>query len=84
MIQQRVRDVFASVFDRAPADLPDRLDPQTVDGWTSLRHLRFVIALENEFGIEIDPDVVPALVSDTAVVDFLTRELDTAGAGRPA
>jgi acyl carrier protein len=78
MIQQRVRDVFASVFEHSPADLPERLDPQTVEGWTSLRHLRLVIALENEFGVEIDPDVVPALVSDTAVVDFLTRQLDPA------
>lgn len=84
MIQQRVREVFASVFECQVADLPERLDPKTVDGWSSLRHLRFIIALENEFGVEIDPDVVPALVSDTAVVDFLTRQLDPAAAGHTA
>jgi acyl carrier protein len=81
MVHERVRRVIATVFDRDEAELPGRLDPQTVDGWSSLRHLRILIALQEEFGIEIDPDAAPMLVSDQAMTEFLTAAL---GAGAAA
>ncbi|MDG4794540.1 acyl carrier protein [Micromonospora sp. WMMD1082] len=83
MIRQRVRDVVAQVFDRSPDSLPPVAGPDTVEGWTSLRHLRVILGLEEEFGIEIEPDAVPGLVTDEAMAGYLTEHLTpAAGADR--
>ncbi len=74
MIEARVRDVIASVFALDHADLPARLGPDSVPGWTSLRQVQLALALEREFGIEIDPNAIPDLVSEQAIVDFVTTE----------
>ena len=83
MVQERVRHVIGSVFELAPADLPELLGPQTLPGWTSLRHLRIVIELQKEFGIEIDPDVVPELLSEQDMTSYVTDRLRER-AGQPA
>ncbi|MEH0971450.1 acyl carrier protein [Micromonospora sp. CPCC 205546] len=83
MLQNRVREVIASVFSVAPDELPERLDPDTVEGWTSLRQIQLMMALENAFGIEIDPNLLPALASGPAIVRFLEETLPVAeGTGR--
>ncbi|MEU4770786.1 acyl carrier protein [Micromonospora sp. NPDC023644] len=75
MLETRVREVVASVFGVAPGELPEQLDPDTVPGWTSLRQIQLMMALENAFGIEIDPNLLPALASGPAIVRFLEETL---------
>lgn len=85
MVEQRVRDVIASVFDVAPAELPECLNPDTLSGWDSLRHVRLMIELEKAFGIEIDPNLMPELASGAAIVTFVeTRIVDASGDRRAA
>lgn len=76
MIETRVRDVIASVFSLAPDELPARLEPDTVPGWSSLRQVQLMLALEQEFGVEVDPNVIPDLVSESAIVSFV-KEVTT-------
>lgn len=71
MVEQRVRAVIAAVFEIAPEELPAQANPETVAGWSSLRQVRIMLALEREFGVEIDPNLVPALTSDEAMTAFV-------------
>lgn len=71
MLEGRVRDVIASVFSVAPGDLPDRPAPDTLPGWSSLRQVQLALALEQEFGVEVDPNVIPDLVSESAIVAYV-------------
>jgi acyl carrier protein len=71
MFEGRVRDVIASVLSLSPAELPDRLSPETVPGWSSLRQVQLALALEQEFGVEVDPNVIPDLVSEAAIVEYV-------------
>jgi acyl carrier protein len=73
MIETRVRDVIASVFSLTPDELPPRLGPDSVPGWSSLRQVQLMLALEREFGVEIDPNVIPDLVSEQAIVSFVVE-----------
>jgi acyl carrier protein len=78
MVHERVREIITSVLEIASDELPERIEPATVEGWNSLRHLRIMIAVETEFGIEIDPDMVPDLVSDEAIAEFVEAQLGVA------
>lgn len=71
MIEGRVRDVIASVFSLSPESLPARLEPDTVPGWSSLRQVQLVLALEEEFGIEVDPNVIPDLLTEQAIISYV-------------
>jgi acyl carrier protein len=71
MLEGRVRDVIASVLSVAPGEVPARLSPETVPGWSSLRQVQLALALEQEFGVEVDPNVIPDLVSEAAIVDYV-------------
>jgi acyl carrier protein len=71
MFEGRVRDVIASVLSLSPAELPARLSPETVPGWSSLRQVQLALALEQEFGVEVDPNVIPDLVSEAAIVEYV-------------
>ncbi|WP_291417179.1 acyl carrier protein [Actinophytocola sp.] len=66
-----MRAVIAAVFGIAPGELPERASPETVAGWSSLRQVRIMLALEQEFGVEIDPNLIPALTSDGAMTAFV-------------
>jgi len=71
MLEGRVRDVIASVLSVAPGELPDRLSAETVPGWSSLRQVQLALALEQEFGVEVDPNVIPDLVSEAAILSYV-------------
>jgi acyl carrier protein len=71
MIEGRVREVIASVFALEPDDLPSRLEPETVPGWSSLRQVQLMLALEKEFGVEVDPNIIPDLVTEQAIVSYV-------------
>ena len=43
-------------------------DRESLGDWTSLRHLQLVLAMEEQFELEIDPEIVPDLRS---VRDFV-------------
>jgi acyl carrier protein len=81
MLAHRVREVIASVFHTTEDKLPPEISPDTVAGWNSFRHIRVIIALEQEFGLEIDPDLLPVLTNGDAILDYLGRRL---GAGAHA
>ena len=71
MSERRVRDVIAAVL-AVPSDaIPARLSPETVPGWSSLRQVQLALALEQEFGVEVDPNVIPDLVSEAAILAYV-------------
>ena len=51
MLGNRIRAVFAEVFQVDPNGLAEGASPDTVQGWDSFGHLALVEALEQEFKI---------------------------------
>jgi acyl carrier protein len=76
-ISERLYPVFVSALD-LPADvdvyhLRQRFDER----WDSLGHMSLVMAIEDEFEVELDPDTLVALDSFETAVRIL-RELGVA------
>lgn len=65
-----VRSVMAAVFQR---DLPEGpVAVAAIEEWDSLKHVELVMELEAEFAVEIAPDEIARLYTDSqAIVDFL-------------
>ncbi|MEW5774306.1 MAG: hypothetical protein AB1916_12370 [Thermodesulfobacteriota bacterium] len=78
-LEGRVLLIFGRVFRRTFNGGPIRA--KEIEEWDSLSHIHLVMALELEFGLDIDPDSVGRLYSDSeAVLDYLRTALS---GGRP-
>ncbi len=53
----------------------DEIGPQTEFGdlpqWDSMGHMEVMVALEKEFGIEINADTITELVSIPAIISYI-------------
>jgi acyl carrier protein len=70
-MRDRIRAVIAQVVGLDEAELPETVTPQTVGGWDSLHHFELMLALEQEFGVTIQGEDMPNLVSDEAIDEYI-------------
>lgn len=68
-MEKKIYQVCARVFRVSPNALSPNSSPDNVEGWDSARHIDLVMALEDEFGIELDEDKVLELLSMELIVE---------------
>ena len=49
--------------------------PENTASWDSVRHLNFILALEQRFGVQFDPEDIENTDSIGAVVSLVSRKL---------
>lgn len=66
MIEEKIKVIVGKIIgsDLTALDLKD-INMSSLSNWDSLAHLKIIIALEDEFDIEIEPDEV-GLMKDGA------------------
>ena len=62
-LEQRLLDVFESVFGPEARDITDDDGPGTIAGWDSVNHLTLILSIEAEFGVQFDTSEIPDLLS---------------------
>ena len=70
-IFERVRAVAADVLGVPAARLDARASAETIESWDSLQHLNLVLALEQEFGVQFEPEEMERMTSVGRVVELL-------------
>jgi len=73
-ILERVRGIASDVLQVAPESLSAESSPQTVESWDSVQHLNLVLALEEQFGVQFEPDEMDAMKSIGAIAGLLTKK----------
>jgi acyl carrier protein len=69
--QDRVRLVFVSTFGLADDYPVERLQYRDAEEWDSLGHMRLVVALEDEFAVELSPEQALAVDSYRAALEIV-------------
>ena len=64
---ERLEEVFVSVFGPEIRLTSDDLGPGDIEGWDSLNHVNLIIAIESEFGVEFATAVIPTLITVGAI-----------------
>ena len=68
---QKVQAISADVFQVPVAKITADSSPQTVETWDSLQHLNLVLALEQQFGIQFEPEEMEQMKTLGAVADLV-------------
>lgn len=55
-VEDKIRELFATMLQIPPATVGDALEPGGVERWDSMQHLILVSGFEEEFGLDIDPE----------------------------
>jgi acyl carrier protein len=78
-VLKKVLAIAADVFQVDESSLSPGSSPDTIETWDSLHHLSFVVALEQEFGVQISPEEIEELLSIELTAALMQEKLQACG-----
>jgi acyl carrier protein len=74
-IEQRVRDLAADLFNVPAQQFTPESSPGSVEGWDSLQQLNLVLAVEQQFEVQLGPEDIEQMGSIGRIVEILEEKL---------
>jgi long-chain acyl-CoA synthetase len=74
-VAARVFALAAKSFNTPVAELSVDSEPETTDGWSSLAHMDFLLALESAFGIKMAPGDMLSIMTLGDAVDYIGAQM---------
>ncbi len=74
-IYARLNDVFRDVFDDYEIVISPETTAADVDGWDSLNHIRLILSVSREFGIQFSASEVANFKNVGDLVTAITRRM---------
>lgn len=67
-------EIFSDIYDLKPSEVTLDLDIASVPAWDSMNNLRFVTAVEEEFGIELSMEEIQEMTTMSAITEILAAK----------
>jgi acyl carrier protein len=74
-VGRRVIEIAADVLGEAPGSIGNDTTPADIEAWDSLAQLNLVVALEDEFAIQLAPEDMDLMVSVGAIAALVSSRL---------
>lgn len=74
-----VRAIAADIFQVAARRITLQSSPDTIESWDSLQHLNLILALEQSFGLEFEPEEIERMTSIGAILAILEEKQNEQG-----
>jgi len=75
-IDDRIKSVMASVFGVNAEEINDETTPHTISTWDSMKHINMIVALEQEFEVQLEDEEIAAMVSYPIVSATIQAYID--------
>ena len=72
-MDDKIRELFATLLQVSIEDINDQTSPANLERWDSMRHLMLVAGFEEEFGLDLDPEVAVEMFKDFATFKAIIR-----------
>jgi acyl carrier protein len=70
---EQVRNIASDIFG-LPADrITAQSSPETIENWDSMQHLNLVLAIEEKFGVQLDPEDIEQMKNIGAVAALVEK-----------
>jgi acyl carrier protein len=70
---ERLSEIMRDIFDLEDLEYHDSLKADDVEGWDSLSHLRFLIAVEKEFGFRFTSGEIDGFKNVGEMLDVIVQ-----------
>jgi len=74
---ERVRNIAADVLRVSAGNLTPESSNETIENWDSVQHLNLVLALEQEFSVQFDPEEIDEMNSIGRAASIIQSKLST-------
>jgi acyl carrier protein len=70
---EQVRNVASDIFGIPSEKITAESSPETIENWDSMQHLNLVLAVEEKFGVQLDPEDIEQMKNIGAVVALIEK-----------
>lgn len=70
-MEHRVKQIMAEIIGIDMDSINDQTSPDTVPEWDSLKHMQLIVALEEEFSIEILDEYIDEMMNLDRIIGVL-------------
>ena len=71
-----LQDVFRDVFDDSSIDLSTDTSPDDIEGWDSLAQVKLILMIQDEFGIQLEPEEAGGMQTVGNMITVLEKHVD--------
>lgn len=80
ILPSQLQTLFADIFEVPVTTIRPDSSPDTIETWDSIRHLNLVLALEQQFNVQFEPEEIVQLLSLELTADLLNEKLNGSAA----
>jgi acyl carrier protein len=70
---EQVRNVASDIFGIPVDKITADSSPETIENWDSMQHLNLVLALEEKFGVQLEPEDIEQMKNIGAVAALVEK-----------
>jgi acyl carrier protein len=70
---QQVRSIASDIFGVPAGKITTESSPETIENWDSMQHLNLVLAIEEKFGVQLDPEDIEQMKNIGAVAAVVEK-----------
>ncbi len=75
---EQVRNIASDIFGIPAGKITAESSPETIENWDSMQHLNLVLAIEEKFGVQLDPEDIEKMKNIGAVAGLVEKLLSAA------
>jgi acyl carrier protein len=72
-VPSSLRNIFADTLEISSDEVTPDLSADSVETWDSFRHLQLILSIEDEYGVQFDPQKIPELITVAKVQEALEQ-----------
>ncbi len=70
---EQVRSVASDIFGIPTEKITAESSPETIENWDSMQHLNLVLAVEEKFGVQLEPEDIEQMKNIGAVAALVEK-----------
>jgi acyl carrier protein len=70
---EQVRNIASDIFGIPAEKITAESSPETIENWDSMQHLNLVLAIEEKFGVQLDPEDIEQMTNIGAVATLVEK-----------
>ena len=70
---EQVRSIASDVFGTPADKITAESSPETIETWDSMQHLNLVLAVEEKFGVQLEPEDIEQMKNIGAVAALVEK-----------
>jgi acyl carrier protein len=79
VVRDKILSIAADVLSISPGQLTEQSSPKNVESWDSIRHLNLVLALEDRFALQFEPEEMEQMETIGKITSLVEAKLGAIG-----